>query len=264
MGRGSGRPVTRMVVRRVVLLLVQLTVIVSLTFVGLRVLPVDPVDQFVGQLATPDVRRITTAHLGLNRPILSQLGHYLSGLPTLNLGRSWVTNDSIRSELATRIPVTLQLIVLGFLVTIALAIPLGLLAAAKPRTRLGKAVSGYALFAGSQPDFWWGLVFILLLVVRLHWLPVPLGVLSPGEVGPAGPTRFILVDSLLAGKFGIFASALDHYALPVMTLAFVQTGAILKIMRQSASDILSSGYVLHARATGATTRAIRRTVLQNA
>ncbi len=253
----------RLIVVRLVLLPVQLIVIGCAIFVGLRLLPVNPAAQMAGQFATPADLRITAAHLGLDKSLGRQLWSFLTGILHGNFAQSWATGDSVSSDLAARFPVTLQLIVLGFLVTLVIAVPLGLVAARRPDSAIGRGISGYALFAGSQPDFWWGLVFILLFVVKLRWLPVPLGLVNPGTPYPTGPTKFILVDSLLAGQTGIFFSALYHLLLPVATLAFVQTGAILKIMTESAAEIYQSDFVLYLRASGASRRRLRRAVLRN-
>src|SRR5262249_11295740 len=144
------------------------------------------------------------------------------------------------------------------------ALPLGRMTAAKPGGKAEKAVTVYGLFAGAQPDFWWGLIFVFIFFFKLKWFPAPLGLLDPGVEPPNGPTKFILIDTLVHGQFDLFGSALKHYVLPVATLAFVLTGPILKIMRQSALDVVSSDYLLYAKVSGLPAKTLRRITMRNA
>jgi len=252
------------ILKRLAFVLPQLLVAAVGAFLLLRVLPVDPVAHIAGQFASPNTYSVVRHQLGLDRSLGTQLSHYLGGIWKLDFGRSWSSGDKVRTEIVNRAPVTLQLIILGFALALLIAVPLGWASAVRPGGRAARATGVYALFAGAQPDFWWGLVFSFIFFFKLGWFPAPLGLLDPGVEPPNGPTHFILIDTLVAGKFSLFASALEHFALPAVTLAFVLTGAILKIMRQSALDVLSSEYLLYAKAAGLPAKTIRRMAIRNA
>jgi ABC-type dipeptide/oligopeptide/nickel transport system permease component len=256
--------VRRFLLRRFLFVLPQLILVVAGTFVLLRLLPIDPVGKVVGTVATPDTYRIAKHELGLDRSLGEQLGSYFGGIFRGDLGTSWSSHDSVASEIGQRFPITLQLIVLAFLLAITIALPLGRAAAARPGGRLDKATMGYSLFAGSQPDFWWALMFIFVFYFHAGIFPAPLGLLAPELTSPKPVTNFILIDSLIAGDFSVFIDALWHLALPVLTLAFILTGPITKMTRESVLTVVNSEYILYARASGLPPKIVRWYLLRNA
>ena len=169
---------TRFIVRRVFIFFVQLLAVTAGVFVLLRLLPADPVSQVVGQLATPGNRRLAEVQLGLDQSLGGQLWSFLQGLLRGDLGDSWATLSPVRDEIIERAPVTLQIIVPAFLIAITVAILVGRVLAVRPGGRLDKTTAMYSLFAGAQPDFWWGLIGIYLVYFTLGWAPAPLGLLS--------------------------------------------------------------------------------------
>ena len=251
------------VLRRLTFIIPQLFCVIVGTFLLLRLLPVDPVSRIVGLLATPDAYDQAEASLGLDRSLGTQLQSFLGDLVQGDFGQSWSTSEEVISEIGERFPVTIQLIVLGFAIALLISIPLGMRSAANPGRRREKITTVYALFAGAQPDFWWGLIFAFVFFYKLGWLPAPLGILGTGVSGPSGPTNFILIDTLVHGQFDLFVSALKHLVLPVMTIAFVLTGPILKIVRQSALDVHQSEYVLYAQAAGFSPKVTKRMITKN-
>lgn len=253
----------RFVLVRLGLFIPQLLMLVVGVFVLLRLLPVDPVSRVVGSISTADAMDTARKALGLDGTIPAQLGEYLSGLIHLDFGQSWKASEPVLDELIVRVPLSLQLIFLSFLLSLLVAIPLGRYMATHVGTRLEKVTSGYAMFAGAQPDFWWGLMFVYIFFFMLGWAPAPIGILDPVQIPPDGPTNFILIDTLLAGEINLFFSALAHLALPVLTMAFVTTGPLLKIMRQSATDVMTSDYLLYAKAAGLPAKTIKRWTLRN-
>ncbi len=249
--------------RRLAFIIPQLFFVIVGCFVLLRALDVDPVVKIAGSFAAPEVLEQIEASLGLDRSLGAQLSSFLGDLVQGDFGESWTTKEPVTSEIAERFPVTIQLIGLGFGIAVLLAIPLGRSSAANPGRRREKLTTIYALFAGAQPDFWWGLIFAFIFFFKLGWLPAPLGILDTGVMGPTGPTNFILIDTLIHGEFDLFVSALKHFVLPVMTIAFVLTGPILKIMRQAALDVHESEYVLYANAAGFSRKVTKKMVTRN-
>ena len=252
-----------LILKRLCFVLPQLVLVAAVVFILLRILPVDPVDRIAGQFATPELRAQVEEKLGLDRSLGTQLGSYLAGIFQGDFGTSWLTSDPVREEMVERFPLTLQLIALAFFVALAIAIPLGRASAAREGSRVDKAAQSYSLFAGAQPDFWWGLMFLFLFFFKAGILPAPLGVLTPGKRAPDEITHFILLDALIRGQLGIFVDALRHLALPVITLAFVLTGPFTKMTRQSVLSVSKSEYMLYADATGLSERAVKRSLLRN-
>jgi ABC-type dipeptide/oligopeptide/nickel transport system permease component len=255
--------VNTLVLKRIAFVVPQLVLITAVVFVLLRLLPADPVDRIAGQFATPEIRAQVEQDLGLDESLGAQLGSYLAGAFQGDFGTSWSTSDPVTEEMVERFPLTLQLIILAFFVALAIAIPLGRASAAREGSRTDKAAQGYSLFAGAQPDFWWGLMFLFVFFFKAGVLPAPLGILTPGEQAPDEVTHFILIDALIAGEFGTFVDALRHFALPVITLAFVLTGPFTKMTRQSVLSVSKSEYMLYAEASGLSDRSIKRSLLRN-
>ena len=251
----------RYALRRLGVSLLQLFAATVGIFVLLRLLPTDPAATLVGVNPSPAAVRQARHQLGVDRPLLTQLGSFLKGLAHGSLGNSWKTGHPVTSDLVAKFPVTLQFVVPAFLVAILIGVPIGLYVATRPGGRTDSALTGYSLFAGAQPEFWWGLMFVYLFYFIFGIFPAPLGILDPTATPPQPITHFILIDSLLRGDFGAFNSAASHLALPVLTLAFVLSGPLIKMTRESAAEVYSSEFVLYARACGLPAKTIRSRTL---
>ncbi len=256
--------------RRLAMSALQLLGLALVVFFAIRLLPADPVARLVGQNASPEAYQSSRHALGLDRPVLVQLGTYLgvipgsSGLLQGDLGRSWVTGDPVAREIGRTLPVTLELITISFVLAFILSVPLGMLCALRPGGIADKLTFGYSLFAGSQPEFWWGLLFIYIFFAVLGWAPPPLGRLDPMLTAPPSVTRFITIDSLLAGNSAALRDGLHHLMLPVMTKVFVLSGPIVKMVRQNMVRVLASDYVLYEQASGLAPSRIAAIALKNA
>lgn len=252
------------VLRRIATLLPQLLIVVVGTFFLLRLLPADPAAKAAGAVSTPEARLQAAKALGLDAPLWEQLWVYLKGMLTGDLGKSWSSGQPVLQEILGKFPITLQFVVLGFVLALLIAIPLGRRTAARPGGTADKIVLGYALFAGAQPEFWWGLIFVFVFSVTLGWLPIPTGgLLSVTTAPPPDTTGFVLIDSVIHGYWAAFGDALAHLVLPVVTLAFVMTGPLLKMTRQSVLAVANSDYLVHQRAIGLPHQALSRTMLRN-
>jgi len=247
----------RYVFRRIGIGFVQLLGLVIAVFFLIRLLPADPVSRFVGLNSSAEAYAQAQRNLGLDRPVLVQLGHYLGLLPDEgagllqgSLGTSWVTGTAVSSEIAQTLPITLELLALAFFFALLVSIPVGMLAALRPGGAADKGVFVYSLFAGSQPEFWWGLLFVYLFFFTLGVAPAPLGTLSPLTSAPPAVTGFILIDSLIAGRPEVFLEAAHHYVLPVGTMVFILSGPVIKMVRQNMVRALGSDFVLYARCAG--------------
>lgn len=248
--------------KRLLIVIPQLALIITVVFFLIRLLPADPVARIVGLTPTPAAIAQARHVLGLDKSLPSQFGTYVDGLVHGSLGTSWVSGGPVRTEIWAHFPITVQLMVLGFAIALLIAIPLGMLTAARPGGKVDRGLFIYGLFAGSQPDFWWGLTFIFLFVFKLHVFPIPQG-LNPG-VPLQHVTGFNLLDALITGNMTAFVNLFDQYLLPALTLAFVLSGPIVKMVRQNMLRFRESNFLLYARANGLPRRKIATYTLRNA
>lgn len=258
------------IARRLATSLVQLLGLALVVFFAIRMLPADPVARLVGQNASPEAYASSKHALGLDRPVLVQLGDYLGVIPGAHgllegdLGRSWVSGDPVASDIGRTLPVTIELITISFVLAFFISVPLGMLCALRPGGIADRLTFSYSLFAGSQPEFWWGLLFIFVFFAVLGWAPPPLGRLDPMLSPPHAVTGFITVDSLLAGNMITLRDGVHHLMLPVLTKVFVLSGPIVKMVRQNMVRVLGSDYVLYAQASGLSPSRIATIALKNA
>jgi ABC-type dipeptide/oligopeptide/nickel transport system permease component len=246
----------RYIGRRVAISIVQLLGLVVVVFFLIRLLPADPVARLVGLNASKEAYAQARHTLGLDQPLLTQFLQYFGldghghGLLEGDLGVSWVTNGSVLGEIGQTLPVTIQLLTLSFLITLVIAVPIGIAGASRPDGLLDRVVFVYGLFGGSQPEFWWGLMFVFVFFFQLGIAPAPLGLVNPMNTPPDAITGFILVDSLLRGQVDVFGDVMWHLALPTLTLVFILSGPIIKMVRQNMARALESDFILYARAAG--------------
>jgi ABC-type dipeptide/oligopeptide/nickel transport system permease component len=139
-----------------------------------------------------------------------------------------------------------------------------MLGALNPGKAADKGIFVYSLFAGSQPEFWWGLLFVYVFYFQLGWAPAPLGQLSPMTFPPEPVTGFMLIDTLIAGEPAKFFEALHHLMMPVITLAFILSGPIIKMVRQNMVRALQSDFVLYANLIGLPGKRVARYALRAA
>ena len=259
-----------LVLSRLGIAVLQLFGLSVIVFFAIRMLPADPVARLVGMNASREAYLSSQHALGLDRPILEQFGAYLGVLPgtrgllTLDLGTSWVSGAPVLQEIRQVLPITLELITISFVLAFLISVPLGMLCAVHPGGTADRVTFGYSLFAGAQPEFWWGLLFIYLFFAKLGWAPPPLGRLDPLSQPPPSVTGFITVDTLLAGNLPAFVDGVHHLMLPVLTKVFVLSGPIIKMVRQNMVRVLGSDFVQYGEASGLPPWTIARYALKSA
>jgi ABC-type dipeptide/oligopeptide/nickel transport system permease component len=258
------------IARRLGLAVVQIAAIAVLTFVVLRLLPQDPATVFAGSTADANGRAVVAHQLGLDKSIISQLGTFISGVFHGSWGKSWVTQHSVVSEVGNHISTTLSLVFGAMLISLILGVLLGFTiavsdsSAQQGRRRPVRAVGmGFILTSGSQPDFWWGIVFIEVFYKILGWFPVPIGVLGTGIAAPSKITSFIFIDGILTGDLNAWWSFTYHMLLPILTICLVLVGPIAKVVRESLLPVMSSAYFTNLRTQGAGRMRLLRCVVRN-
>ncbi len=260
----------RFILVRLSVFVLQLAGITAAVFVGIRLLPADPVAQLVGLNSSPAAYEQSKHALGLDRPMWAQFLGFVGldsahdGLLEGNLGTSWVSSQPVGREILESLPVTLEIVTYALVLAFAVALPLGLASARRPGGLADRFTLIWGLFAGAQPDYWWGLLFVFVFFFLLNIAPPPMGRFDPLMTPPPSITGFITIDSVLAGSPEALWTGLQYIALPVLTLAFVVSGAIIKMVRTNTLRALQSDYMLYARASGLPERLVARYALRAA
>src|SRR5262245_7272752 len=223
-------------------MLVGVTIVL---FAIMRVAPGGPEAVLVGGEFSPEAAARVRQRLGLDRPLVAQYVGWAGAALRGDLGRSFKTNDPVAALIVDRLGPTLQLTAGALLFALAVAVPLGVLAAVRRGTvwdTLGSAVS---LFGVSFPSFWLGIMLILIFSEALPLLP-PSGLAEYGQEG----------DPL---------SRVRHAILPTLTLGLIQMAALMRFTRSSLLEALRQDYVRTARAKGlGDGRVVWRHALRNA
>jgi len=188
--------------------------------------------------------------LGLDKPLLVQFEHYVVDLVHGNLGTSLTTGQPVAAELRNRLPASAELTLLGLIVSIAIAVPLGILAATKPNSIVDHACRIVSTAGVSLPVFFTGLILVYVFYYLLGWAPAPLGRLDVFSTPPPTVTGFYLIDSLIARDGDAFIAALKQLILPALTLAIFSLAPIARMTRASMLAVLSSDFVRTARSSG--------------
>jgi len=197
---------------------------------------------------SPERHALISHQLGLDRPLVIQYLDYLGGVLAGDFGSSIVSKQPILDQFWALFPATVELSFCAIVIAIVLGIPAGVIAAIKRGSIFDQGLMGIALVGYSMPIFWWGLLLIILFSGILQWAPVS-GRISLMFFFPP-VTGFMLIDSLLSGQKGAFASALSHLALPSIVLATIPLAVIARQTRSAMLEVLSEDYVRTARAKG--------------
>lgn len=236
----------------------------SVTFLVTRVLG-NPVYLLVGHQQSPEIVHNMIQRMGLDRPLHEQYLGYLWSVLHGDLGVSRYTFRPVVDDIALRLPATLELVLFAMALIVLVGIPLGILSAVRRGSWWDHSVQAVAQLGASVPNFWFGLLLIYFLFFLLPAFPPPLGRLDdPGQAPPV-LTGLLLVDSLWAGSFHNFISALGHLVLPGLTLAAGAVPATIKITRDSLIQILTGDYIRTPLAYGVDRRTVYfRYALKNA
>lgn len=236
--------VRRLLQSLMVLLAVSVVVFFAVYAVG------DPIELLVSPDVGQDQRDALIARLGLDLPIWQQYLHFLWRALHGDLGNSFVHGMPAVELILQRFPATLELVVVAISLICILGIPLGLIAGLHRDNLVGKSIMNTSVLGFSLPNFWQGMVFILLFAVWLGWLP------ASGR----GPTV-----EFLGMRLSIFsAEGWRHIALPAVNLAIANIALVLRMTASGVSEAQSQDYVRFARAKGVKPgRIVRRHILRN-
>jgi len=248
--------------RRLLMALVVVFGVTLITFILARVVPQNVAQVwagFQGFQANADAVRIVEKQYHLNDPLYVQYGYYLRDLVTLNWGTSPITTRPVADDIRLYLPNTIELTVVAMVLAIAIAVPLGIISAVN-RDGIGDHLARlFALFGVAAPGFWVAMVLQLIFYYHLGWVEDPGGRLS-NAVEAAHPvetiTGFLLIDATVTGNWVALGNALEHLALPSITLALPLVALISRMVRSSMLEVLQQDYVRTARAKGLTERIV--------
>lgn len=207
-------------------------------------LPGDPATVLIGPDASAAELAATRARMGLDQPFWAQYGVWLGHALTGDLGASYYSDQPVLNGLMDRIPATVQLAGITLVLTLLIAVPVGIVVALRPRSVLGRFLQGYLTAGLAVPTFWLGLLLIIVLAVQLHWLPaasdfVPLWS-NPG-------------------------AALRSAILPAAAIAVHTSSVTARFLANSLVEVMGKDYIRTARAKGVPEReVIRRHAVRNA
>ena len=219
---------TRLVLRRL-LALVPLLAIVSIVVFGLvELAPGDPAAAFLGETATAEQIEAVRASLGLDDPWAVRYGRWVAGVATGDFGTSIFSSYSVSDAIATRLPVTLSLIVLSLTISLAVGLPVGIFAGTRPGTLADKLTMAFTAIGVAMPSFWLALLLVLFVALRAGLVPA---------------TGYVPLDADPAAW-------LRHLILPSVTLGVVGAAEIARQARAGIVDVLELDYVRTARAKG--------------
>ena len=210
----------RYVLRRLALLVPMAFIISIVVFAAMRAIPVDPGELVLGPWATTEQRELARQKLGLDQPIAVQYVRYMQQALQGDLGRSIKSGKEVSALIRNTVPNTLLLGGTALLLAYCIAIPLGVVAAVRQNTLVDQGAMGFALIGISIPNFWLGLLLVLVFAVNLRWLP--------------------------ATGSGTAA----HLVLPAVTLGLQYTAIVARMTRSSVLEVLRQDFVRTLRAKG--------------
>jgi peptide/nickel transport system permease protein len=214
--------------------------VLTLVFVAMRILPGDPAQAVLGDMARPEQLAEFREKMGLNVPLWQQYINFVWAVVTLNFGVSLIHNDTVLGLIAYNLPYTIELTLVATTMGVVAGIPFGVLAATNRNKAPDTGVRLFSLIGYAIPDFYLGALLLIVFSLNLGWFPI----------NGAG-----------SGFFG----RLYHVFLPALTLALVKTAFIGRLTRTSLLEVFGKDYIRTARAKGAReNRVIYRHSLRNA
>ncbi|MFD1627085.1 ABC transporter permease subunit [Azospirillum griseum] len=254
----------RFILTRVSLVIPTFLGITFLTFILIRLVPGDPIEVRVGERGISPERLAQFRHeLGLDLPLWRQFLDYVWNVLHGDFGVSLITHNPVLTEFVTLFPATLELALSAMLFATLIGLPAGILAAVKRGSLFDHGVMGISLTGYSMPIFWWGLLLILFFSVALGWTPVSGRLDLLYYIEPQ--TGFMLIDTLMAGEYDAFRSALRHLILPTIVLGTVPLAVVARMTRSAMLEVLGEDYIRTAHAKGLSdSRVIGMHALRNA
>lgn len=223
------------ILKRLLSMIPAVFVVSVVIFLIIHLTPGDPAAVMLGDQADPEAIAALREALGLNDPLPVQYLRWLGGVLQGDLGQSLYSDESMVSMLLSHLGPTLSLTVFALVISLIVAVPLGILAARKRGALADNAISVFSMIGISMPSFLLGLLLMLVFAVTLRWLPAA-GYKTLAEDGMAEHLRYLVM--------------------PAIALGFMEAGLILRMTRSSMLEVLGSDYIRMAKAKGEKSLAI--------
>lgn len=254
---------TTYLVRRLLGTIPVLLLITLLVFLLLHAAPGDPASLLLSDATSEADVLEARQRWGLDQPVHIQYWKFFTAAVSGDLGKSFRFAQPVSELIAARLPATIELATFSILIAVTLAVPLGVWSGAKPNSWVDNLGTSFGLFGISMPNFWLGIMLILLLAGYFHILP------SAGRstYGIAGSQEggFYFLESILQGNWPAVKDAFMHMALPAFALGANMIGILMRVTRSSVLEVMHEEYVVTARAKGMAEQSVLwRHVLSNA
>lgn len=240
------------VLERVLLVVPTMLGVAIIVFMFMRLTPGDPVDIMMGERGgiSQSQMDVLRKEFNLDKPLPTQLYLFLSGLARGDMGNSYVLRKPVSDLIAERLPATIELSLGALLFALAVGLPIGIISAVKQSSIVDRLGMAGAFLGISVPNFWLGIILILVFAVGFHILPVQGRIDNTIGQDLAQPTGFLVLDSMLSGNRAALISTLQHLILPSITLGATLAAIIARILRSSLVEVLRADYITLARAKG--------------
>ena len=227
------------ILRRLLIALPSLLGISVVLFTVLAMAPGDPFEELAtNPNVPPEVRMQLRASLGLDDPVWQRYWHWLTSMLRGDWGFSFISRLDVDTLIWQRLPVTIAIIGLSQLVALAIALPVGILAAVKPYSWFDRIASTLSFIGFSLPTFFTGLLFILLFSITLGWFP------------------FVFQSEVQATGFEWWVVQFKQSIMPIMVLGLFQAASWMRYVRSSVLDVVRLDYVTTARSKGLKERVV--------
>lgn len=228
------------IIKRLLAIIPVVLGVLFIVFAIMRMAPGDPAMAALGSHYTMEQYEAKREELGLNDPFIVQFVDYVVDVVTeFDLGTSYANKRPVLTEIQERLPVTLRLGLSGVVITIALGIPLGILAAIRQYSVGDYIATVMSLVLASTPSFWLGLMLIIIFALNLHWLP--------------------------ASMSSVALSTWKHWLLPVVTIGLPPVASVLRFTRSTMLDVVRQDYIRTAHSKGLSeSKVIIKHALRNA
>lgn len=237
-----GDPVSRYLAARAVQTVLTLFLMSLVVFLLIGLMPGDPIDLMVSgdpNMTSADAARLRAAY-GLDKPLMERYAAWAYEALQGNFGYSRSFGQPVLAVLWPRLLNTLVLAGTAFVLAVSIGLPLGIWAAAHPRSRTDYLINLFCFAGVSAPPFWLALLLITLFAVKLGWLPAG----GMADVRPGTPWNAALSDQI------------RHLVLPVLTLTLVQLSGYTRFMRGAMIEVLRQDYIRTALAKGVSARTV--------
>ena len=266
MARSSGS-LPRYLVTRLLLVIPMVVVLLTIVFILMRVAPGDPVQASLGGRQPQSVIEQKRHELGFDRPLIVQYGDYLGGILHGDFGKSTSSNTDVVSVITHEGMATLELTVAALIVALVLGLGIGVLIGRFRDSPLDVGGRLFGILTYAAPVFWVGILFQLLFVAKLRWLPGSgqADVLQNIRLHEHAHTNIYLVDALINGDWDAFRNVAVHLILPALTLGLLVCGVFIRLVRVNVIQTLKHDYIEAARARGISeSRVVLRHAFRNA